>query len=1370
MKNIAIRHNYDSTQFERKKRQLINSLYFGIRKNCVLTLFLFILITCSIFCSVQNKTYAQDENNNGDKLQESVISYNGTPVITLRFSSDIDANEQSAIIDAAEYWVSILKPTTGGAIFEVVKSDDLENNAAAVSLVDNTINNLKVTGVQSILADGSYVKEVVLDDDGTYRYRTQQEITEGVQGAHAQILIGTGWATTDEKSQSGAINNNLLPVLIHEIGHVLGMTTSLTEKVTGTEENPSSTWQFGSTLTRWDSFLIDNNGKAAIRSQKIGHSTTKNSPMFELGDPSAKVNPSAVTFSGTNAMKVLYDNNSDLIAAAGKTGGVPVTGYTPIIDEEGNIEWGMDISGSLSHINTLYSLLSWQDFRNYQGLIEVEMAVFKDLGYENIETRDFFGQSFYVAGGGSHGLYSEQQIANRGFGQWDGNSNSYDTSAANSSTFGIGVHLFGNNLNILQQGTINSSGAGSAGIRVDGVGNFLTIDSGSEIKMHQNNGIGLLVSFGKEHVIVHCGSISALSNQTSSLSSETPRTPNEIAASFDFGLQLFVSSDDLATDGISSYLRSYYVDPATGKKLTATNGPLVRRFDVTGALSGSRASIYISKTAHVEQINLMSGTQISGNIISYYNNRNYGTTLTFGLLPDSGGQAQAINDDNFRFVLFDHINYDYTLDPYLFVPTDGTIDIGIYGGITNFNSIRVNSRMLNIGKDAALLLGQSAASSSLLTKSFLNKTPYTRITSNNLVFNEGILAGYGEIRIGKWDFDDYDETTATSTTTTGGSTNYMSGWSEQKIAFWSYSIPGGDIDGYEQFFHSTDNLVNYGTISPGMITGGTTGGVTGDIGQNTIGQIDIHGGLTFSEDSAYNLTINGIPADSSLAEWGVDSDAIWVDGATIMKGTLRVFLTNNFQNELKNLSSDDPVTYHIIRSNSFTNPAKAKFTNLEYGNDFSDVKISGVYVNPYDSTVAQITLFPNAHYFEEKGVTRNTRSVGYAVDSATWDAPEIAFTLLGAKDDPATMNDVLHQIATDVRANSIMAGVLNPSRFLFPRIGWGNGQMVSGERGRIDWNINRERTVMNQLSQFRGQIQSPQKLRNGSFWFDYIGQSISSPSDGNSSGYRTYANGGLLGGEWNLTQHSAVGLAIGYANGATNSGRDKVRVNDYFMGLYFVASPFNQYEFKAYVGIGRQEYKMFHTIYNSSLKDSNTGQVIGIFDRYYGNTDGTTINTSYELTRPIKITERFILRPTIGVDSQYVWQGGFTEQVLSSTSGGLYTLAFDSMYLNHNMVRLGLNSESIGPRGSLWLRGFYNLNFGGHKYPTSRVRFTNGGDKFDIRGANIGWDAINLGAGFHLWLNADHSASFIFDVNTDLYIGNSGASSVGLRIGIMQNF
>jgi hypothetical protein len=921
--------------------------------------------------------------------------------------------------------------------------------------------------------------------------------------------------------------------------------------------------------------------------------------------------------------------------------------------------------------------------------------------------------------------------------------------------FGIGVHLFGNKLNILQQGTINSAGAGGAGIRVDGMGNFLTIDKDSKIQMSQDNGIGLLVAFGKEHIVVHRGSISAYADQYGIDSPFT--TQNGIAASFDFGLQLFVTD----ADSTSSYLRSYYVDPSTNKKLSSTDGPLVRRFDVTGELYGSHASIFIGKTAHVAQINLMSGVSIAGNIISEYTSGNRSTSLTFGHLADANGQAQNSPDNNFKFVLADHINYSKSIDTNLLVPSEGLFDIEIYGGITNFSSVRVSSQKFNIGKDATLLLGVSQ-------RTDLIDIPYTRISSSYMVANEGILAGMGEIRIGSWNFDDYDATIsddADTSTETEAST--ASDWPSAKTAFWEFSIPQGD-KGYEQYFTASNWFTNQGTISPGIIGDSVVGN---NLGEYSVGQIDIHGSLLLTEDSTYNLTIDGVPKDQSVGRWGIDSDAIWVNGTTMMGGKLRVFLTDKFQIELKELLEtvgDDPVTYHIIRSNNFSSSPTSKFAELEFGGNFSDVKVSGVYVNPYDPTVAQITFFPNPHYFEEKGNSWNTRSVGRAIDNTTWEVPELAFSLLGAKDDPATMNDVLHQIATDVRANSIMSGVLNPSRVLFPRIGWGNGQMVSGERGRINWEINRERTIMNQFSQFRGQV--PQRLRNGSIWFDYIGQSISSPSDGNSSGYSTYVNGGLIGGEWNITQHSALGLVLGYGNGATNSGKDKVRVNDYFAGLYFVATPFNQYEFKAYIGLGRQEYTMYHTIYNSSLKDNNTGEIIGIFDRYYGRTDGTTITTSYEISRPIMITERFILRPTFGVDSQHAWQGSFSEEVLSATSGGLFALSFDSMYLNHNMVRLGLNSESIGPRGSLWLRGFYNLNFGGNAFPTSRVRFTKGGGKFDVRGADIGWDAINLGVGFHLWLNAEHSASFITDFNTDLFIGNSGATAFGIRFGVLHNF
>jgi hypothetical protein len=1337
MENTATRHDQDSNQFGRNEKQPLN---IGSRKNYVLTLVTLILLFCTFFCSPQNKTLAQTEQP---------ILFDNVHVITLIFSKDIYGNEQQSIIDAATYWLDVIKPTvnqstTQPAIFYVMKDATLEGNAAAMSIVDRYDGNTVVNGVQSILADGIYVTPATDEDLNI--------------SAHAEIIISPGWATSNEKSQSGSVNNNLLPVLIHELGHALGMDTRLKY------DEPKERWSFDE-ITRWTELLRDNNGNEPKIGETIGHSTNgRSSTVFELGDPTATKNPSRPTFVGENAMKVFYDGNQALIDAVNS--GIPVTGYVdaiPVVNDEGEVvsntevNWELDGGGSLSHVDTWYTLLSWQNFRNYQGLIEVEMAVYKDLGYKNIETRDFFGQSFYVSGEGTHGTQSTQQTAGRGFGQWNATTQTYDTTTANTGTFGVGVHLFGNYLNILQKGTINAAGAGSAGIRVDGINNYLTIDPSSEINMSASNGIGLLVAFGKEHIVVHRGTIRAYAEDYS----VEPYAPlkNGIAASFDFGLQLFVSEEDIDNGGISSYLRSYYVDPDTGEKLAATNAPLVRRFDVTGKLFGSRASIYIGKTAHVEQINLMRGTEIAGNIISEYSSGGRGTSLTFGLLPDATGQAQSIADDNFKLVLSNNINYDTSV----VVPTSGYFDIGLYGGVTNFNSILVHARKLDIAKDATLLLGKSSTPE-------LSSTFYTRISSTNAIANEGTIAGMGDIRIGKWNFDNYKED--------GAVTDATANWSETKKEFWQYSIAGGMsggtglISNVENYFTPSDRLINNGTISPGKIGSSADGN---DFGEYTVGQIDIHGGLVFTEGSTYNLTLDGVPKDQPLARWAIDNDAIWVDGTTTMRGKLKVFFTDNFQKELQELretDNDDPITYQIFKSKSFSDTKSQNFTELEIGGGSADVKIGGVYVNPYDSTVAQITLFPNPHYFEEKGNTYNTRSVGRAIDNTTWDVPALAYSLLGAKDDPATMNDILHQIANDVRANSIMVGALNPSRFLFPRIGWGNGQMESGERGRIDWQINRERSVMNQFTQSRGQApqQTPQQLRNGSVWFDYIGQSIGSPSDGNSSSYRTHLNGGLLGGEWNLTQHSALGLTVGYGNGATNSGRDKVRTNDYFAGMYFVATPFNQYEVKAYVGLGRQEYTMYHTIYNSTLKDSNTGQVVGIFDKYYGRTDGTTISMSYEVTRPIMITERFIVRPTLGVDTQHAWQAAFTEEVLSSTSGGLYALSFDSLHLNHNMVRLGFNTESIGPRGSLWLRGFYNFNFGGTSYPTSRVRFTQGGGKFDIRGADIGWDAVNLGAGFHLWLNADHSASFITDFNTDLFIGNSGASAYGLRVGVMHNF
>lgn len=55
---------------------------------------------------------------------------------------------------------------------------------------------------------------------------------------------------------------------------------------------------------------------------------------------------------------------------------------------------GEPLSIELSHIELQNSFLSHQKWRNYNNLMEAEMAIFQDLGYK-IDRRQFYGYSEY---------------------------------------------------------------------------------------------------------------------------------------------------------------------------------------------------------------------------------------------------------------------------------------------------------------------------------------------------------------------------------------------------------------------------------------------------------------------------------------------------------------------------------------------------------------------------------------------------------------------------------------------------------------------------------------------------------------------------------------------------------------------------------------------------------------------------------------------------------------------------------------------------------------------------------------------------------------------------------------------------------------
>jgi len=376
---------------------------------------------------------------------------------------------------------------------------------------------------------------------------------------------------------------SVMSTMLHETAHALGMYATLTG-VPGKEV-------FDANLNAWGSSLHDIRGIRAMPGSQL---RLVNSPgddddtEFRIyGDNLAKLEDYTYpVFRGPN-VDALTDGK-----------GMPVMGY-------------MTGGGYLSHPGIMNSIMSYGIIRN-MAFTEMELAAFKDMGYD-IDLSQSFGKSYYYDVGG------DTQINTAPFGT---------AANPNTSTFGVGAHILRDNLTLTQATDIYAHGYGAGGIRIDGVGNTVTIPGGVTVSAKGDFGTGLLVSYGSNNAITLGGSVQATG-------------PGGIGAHFGIGAA--------TTD-----IRSYYMSnpPPTAnvqekyecwKAEQDLAGPLVKSFDIYGSLSGGLAAIRIENDSHVEAINLHGGAQVAGDIVSYWARntpgkpgKEYATAINFGQAGSGG--------------------------------------------------------------------------------------------------------------------------------------------------------------------------------------------------------------------------------------------------------------------------------------------------------------------------------------------------------------------------------------------------------------------------------------------------------------------------------------------------------------------------------------------------------------------------------------------------------------------------------------------------------------------------------------------------------------------------------------------------------------
>ncbi|WP_202108893.1 autotransporter outer membrane beta-barrel domain-containing protein [Succinivibrio dextrinosolvens] len=365
---------------------------------------------------------------------------------------------------------------------------------------------------------------------------------------------------------------------------------------------------------------------------------------------------------GAPFVRITPENYNQIIVGKGGLSGVYFRGEHVSEVLNGALDNQVPINGKektdqneFSHIELQNSFLSHQNWRNYNNLMEAEMAIFQDIGYK-IDRRQFYGYSEYGDNQtyvNTHPFYARNDAGT-----------AYITGKPNTATMGVGFHIYGSTNNIIQAADLLADGEGGVGIRIDGTSNKITVANGTRVTANGDHGNGILVAYGNSHHVINKGSISATGN-------------GGVAVRFDFGGNII--GDDKEYRG--SYMRTLKGVNADIDGFVAEDhdpyslnlkGPLASAFDLFGSLEGSYASIYIAKNAYVNKINVLNGASIRGDIISDWDPNN---TLIQGSPADT----------------YTHLNFGVEVDDEGNVAgSDSSFAMTLYGSIQGYESLKVN--------------------------------------------------------------------------------------------------------------------------------------------------------------------------------------------------------------------------------------------------------------------------------------------------------------------------------------------------------------------------------------------------------------------------------------------------------------------------------------------------------------------------------------------------------------------------------------------------------------------------------------------------------------------------------------------------------
>lgn len=648
--------------------------------------------------------------------------------------------EKNTVIKAAEYWAEVL------------------------TLKNNQIGNISVLTYEDYNAFAASPPY----EEGNARGMTylQEKLSYNSTGNEPiDAVIGIGkmnFETGNPSSIPNVTGTDLYGTIVHELAHALGIASEYDFNFvtsTGFFLNPTSKFVQG---------LIDSKGKKV--SETSGNIYFTNNGI-SYGNKDIDFDASKeVYFTGINVKGVLGNSLP----------GVPVNTFLePMFnDSEGNDFFFPE----LSHLEMKRGLMSHQVYRNYSTFMEAELAVLQDMGY-NIDRRNFFGYSVYG---------NEETFDNtNGYFLRDEKGEKYITGKYNTASYGIGLHIYGDRNKITQKADLLTSGIAGTGIRIDGVENTMNIDNNIKVYADGDYGTGILVAYGKNHQITNKGDIRA-------------RGTDGIGVRFDFGSGTFEKSYSYLGSYIISLFGKDYSNNIDNEKLLAydiyyqeINGALVENFNTSGYIEGTAASLYISNNAYVENINILNGAVLKGDIISLYSPEmtfNGGvvetkTNINLGV-TENGGEV----DSNFSFRFDNNI-----------IGTN--IVLNVKGGKSSLNGY---NQLLRATIDENAVLSGNAVYDMIENGKFTNNGT---IAPGNSIGRISIIGNYTQN--GKLEME-FDGDGNHDTLDISGDANFNSGSSMEIIPVKSYYANNTKID--------VDSFVNVsgtetGNISPTSFNG-----------------------------------------------------------------------------------------------------------------------------------------------------------------------------------------------------------------------------------------------------------------------------------------------------------------------------------------------------------------------------------------------------------------------------------------------------------------------------------------------------------------------------------------------------------------------